>query len=45
MWEIITDYFIKITFIPGGVQVNLGYAMVVILFWSSWALFKRLRRR
>ncbi|TSC61384.1 MAG: hypothetical protein G01um1014107_3 [Parcubacteria group bacterium Gr01-1014_107] len=45
MMKIISDYFINVTLIPGGVRINLGYAMVVIFMWASWVLIKRARRR
>ena len=44
MMEIISDYFINLSLIPGGIQINLGYAMVVILLWLFCLVFKRLRK-
>ena len=36
MGDWITTYIISFSVIPGGFQVNLGYATVVALAWAVW---------
>jgi hypothetical protein len=33
MGDFITTYFVSIKVIPGGIRLDLGYAMIVLLFW------------
>jgi len=41
MMEFITKYFISFASIEGGVQVNLGFALVVAILWITSWLCKR----
>ena len=40
--ETITKYFIDFSMIPGGIQIQLGYASLIALAWIGYESFKRI---
>ncbi len=41
MMQIINDYFIDFSMLRGGIQINLGYAMIIALIWFGTFVAKR----
>lgn len=41
MIQIITEYFIDVHMIKGGMQLNLGYASIIAMAWFTTFLIKR----